>query len=163
MIKLYANTQLLEMAKAGISLWNENVLSASSDKGAHSSYIEPEFIIYSDLSLLDWGVSCELGHRNKHGYHRTWAQSWVVWFLAGPFTKYRYVRMLVDNAIVTRKTVTGKPNRLVIFALIRGSGYLLHVHQVKRSYMRILNLGIWIGTIWHFMLFYPFASYIVLQ
>ena len=52
-----ANIQLSEMALAEISWWKENINSASNDIDPQSRHGEPDFIIFSDASLLGWGAS----------------------------------------------------------------------------------------------------------
>ena len=61
-----ANIQLSEMALAEISWWKENINSASNDIDAQSRHGEPDFIIFSDASLLGWGASCDLGQTGGH-------------------------------------------------------------------------------------------------
>ena len=61
-----ANIQLSEMALAEISWWKENINSASNDIDAQSRHGEPDFIIFSDASLLCWGASCDLGQTGGH-------------------------------------------------------------------------------------------------
>ena len=51
-----ANIQLSEMALAEISWWKENINSASNDIDAQSRHGEPDFIIFSDASLLCCGA-----------------------------------------------------------------------------------------------------------
>ena len=61
-----ANVQLSEMALAKISWWKENINSSSNDTDAQSRHGEPDFIIFSDASLLGWRASCDLGQTGGH-------------------------------------------------------------------------------------------------
>ena len=50
-----ANIHLSEMALAEI-WWKENINSASNNIDARSRHGEPDFIFFSDASLLGWGA-----------------------------------------------------------------------------------------------------------
>ena len=60
-----ANIHLSEMALAEI-WWKENINSASNNIDARSRHGEPDFIFFSDASLLGWGASCDLGQTEGH-------------------------------------------------------------------------------------------------
>ena len=66
---------------------------------------EPDFIIFSDASLLGWGASCDLGQTGGHWLVTETAMSFNVLELkAGLFglqsllpSTCRHVRMMMDN------------------------------------------------------------------
>ena len=100
-----ANIQLSEMALAEISWWKENINSASNDTDAQSRHGEPDFIIFSDTSLLGWGASCDLGQTGGHWLVTEIGMSINALELkAGLFglqsllpRTCRHVRMMMDN------------------------------------------------------------------
>ena len=99
------NIQLSEISLAEISWWKENINSASNDIGAESRHGEPDFIIFSDASLLGWGASCDLGQTGGHWLVTETGMSINALELkAGLFglqsllpSTCRHVRMMMDN------------------------------------------------------------------
>ena len=141
--KFDANIQLSEMALAEISWWTENINSASNDIDAQSRHGEPDFIIFSDASLLGWGASCDLGQTGGHWLVTETGMSINALELkAGLFglqsllpSTCRHVRMMMDNT-----TAVACVNKM-------GTSHSKHCNMItKQIWDFCIEKGVWLSA-----------------
>ncbi len=141
--KFDANIQLSEMALAEISWWTENINSASNDIDAQSRHGEPDFIIFSDASLLGWGASCDLGQTGGHWLVTETGMSINALELkAGLFglqsllpRTCRHVRMMMDNT-----TAVACVNKM-------GTSHSKHCNMItKQIWDFCIEKGVWLSA-----------------
>jgi len=54
----------LNEAKSEMIRWTENIMSSFND--VHSDHSEPDFVLFTDVSLTDWVCSCKISRTGGH-------------------------------------------------------------------------------------------------
>ena len=139
-----ANIHLSEMAMAKISWWKENILSANDDIDAHRRHGEPDFIIFSNASLLGWGASCDLGQTGGHWLNTDTSMSIInaLELKAGLFglqsllpNTCRHVRMMMDNT-----TAVANINKM-------GTSHSKDCNMItKQIWVFCIEKGVWLSA-----------------